>query len=132
MGRESGVIVGLHHVSLLVTDTRRSLAFYVGVLGLEPDPDRPGLGFPGAWLHLGDGRQIHLLELPNPDPITGRPAHGGRDRHLALWVRDIPTITTRLEHAHIPFTRSQSGREAIFCRDPDGNSIELVLAPFAG
>ena len=28
--------------------------------------------------------QIHLMQLPNPDPTTGRPAHGGRDRHTGV------------------------------------------------
>lgn len=126
------MILGLHHVSLLVADTQRSLKFYIGVLGLEADPNRPGLGFPGAWLRLGDGRQIHLLELPNPDPVMGRPAHGGRDRHLALWAGDLAAIAACLEQAGIPFTRSRSGREALFCRDPDGNAVELVQAPAAG
>jgi len=54
-------ITGLHHVSLIVSDTARALEFYQGVLGLERDPSRPDLGFPGAWLSLGR-RQLHLLE----------------------------------------------------------------------
>lgn len=27
---------------------------------------------------------IHLMELPNPDPLEGRPQHGGRDRHFCV------------------------------------------------
>jgi glyoxylase I family protein len=114
-----------HHVSLLVANTTRALDFYVGVLGLEIEPARPDLGFPGAWLRLGDG-QIHLLELPNPDPVEGRPEHGGRDRHTALRVDDLPSLCARLDSAKIPYTLSRSGRPALFCRDPDGNAIELI------
>lgn len=120
------MIIGIHHASLLVADTRRALAFYEDILGLERDRERPDLGFPGAWLHLGDGRQVHLLELPNPDPITGRPDHGGRDRHVALWVDALEPLIERLEAAGIAYTRSRSGREALFCRDPDGNALEFV------
>lgn len=72
--------VRIHHVSLIVADTERSVAFYRGLLGLIPDKQRPDLGYPGAWLWVGD-QQIHLLELPNPDPSQGRPQHGGRDCH---------------------------------------------------
>ncbi|HFD79384.1 MAG TPA: glyoxalase [Gammaproteobacteria bacterium] len=118
-------ILGLHHASLLVADTARSLAFYQGVLGLEVDPARPDLGFPGAWLQVGE-QQIHLLELPAPDPVEGRPAHAGRDRHTALRVAGLEVLARRLEAAGVPFTRSRSGRAALFCRDPDGNGIELV------
>jgi len=118
-------ITGLHHVSLIVGDTGRALEFYTGVLGLVSDSTRPDLGYPGAWLQLGD-RQLHLLELPNPDPVAGRPAHGGRDRHIALTVSDLAGLAARLEHAGIPYTTSRSGRRALFCRDPDGNAWELI------
>jgi len=120
-------ILGIHHASLVVADTRRALHFYVGLLGLELDPDRPELGFAGAWLKVG-AQQIHLLELPNPDPVTGRPPHAGRDRHIALRVRGLDEIAGRLEAAGVRFTRSASGRSAIFCRDNDGNAVELIEA----
>lgn len=114
----------IHHASFLVADTARALQFYCGVLGLAL-AKRPDMGFPGAWLEVGD-QQIHLLELPNPDPVSGRPAHGGRDRHLALDCEDLESVIGRLETAGIPYTRSRSGRAAIFCRDADGNAIELI------
>jgi len=116
----------VHHVSLVVADTERALAFYRDVMGLAVEPARPDLGFPGAWLTLEGGAQIHLLELPNPDPVTGRPAHGGRDRHLALTVADLDALVAALDRARVPFTRSRSGRRALFCRDPDGNALELI------
>ncbi len=120
------MIHGFLHAGLLVRDLSASLAFYQGVLGLSLRDDRPDLGYPGAWLDLGDGTQLHLMVLPNPDPTEGRPTHGGRDRHLALAVRDLEGIAKHLETAGIPYTRSRSGRAALFCRDPDGNAIELV------
>ncbi len=118
-------VQAIHHVSLLVADTDRALAFYQGVLGLPVDPARPDLGYPGAWLRVG-ALQIHLLELPNPDPLKGRPAHGGRDRHLALTVADIAPLQAALEAAGVGFTHSRSGRRALFCRDPDQNALEFV------
>ena len=116
------------HASFIVSDTQRSLAFYRDVLGLEVDSQRPDLGFPGAWLKVGES-SIHLLELPNPDPVTGRPEHGGRDRHLALAVKHFDALAEALEKAGLPFTRSRSGRRAIFCRDPDGNALEFIETP---
>jgi glyoxylase I family protein len=121
------VINRLHHVSLLVADTAKALDFYCGVLGLSVDEQRPDLGFPGAWLQIGE-QQIHLLELPNPDPLEGRPEHGGRDRHTAFLVADFEALKARLESAEIPFTLSRSGRRALFCRDPDQNGVELIAA----
>ncbi len=117
----------LHHVSVLVADTARALVFYQQVLGMEIEPERPALRYPGAWLRLGNG-QIHLIEMPNPDPVSGRPEHGGDDRHTALAVADLPAIQQRLDAAGIAYKLSKSGRAALFCRDPDGNALELIQA----
>jgi glyoxylase I family protein len=69
---------------------------------------------------------IHLMELPNPDPAEGRPEHGGRDRHFCVGVEDIEPLVAKLEAAKVPYTRSMSGRPAIFFRDPDMNCLEIV------
>ncbi len=114
----------LHHASLIVSDTAASLIFYCDVIGLQ-QTDRPDLGFPGAWLQLG-GQQIHLLELENPDPTTGRPEHGGRDRHIALSVQELAPIQQVLDKTGTVYTLSKSGRLALFCRDPDGNALEIL------
>jgi len=118
-------VLSIHHVSLLVTDTKKALEFYLGILGLEQDNNRPDLGYPGAWINIGK-QQIHLLELPSPDPLYGRPEHGGRDRHLAVQVDDLDGIVEKLEMDGIDYTRSRSGRQAIFCRDYDDNALEII------
>lgn len=117
-------INAIHHISLIVTETERALAFYHGLLGL-PLAKRPDLNFPGAWLSIGH-QQLHLLELPNSDPTCGRPDHAGRDRHLALSVEGFDELIAKLEEHGVFYTRSSSGRAAIFCRDPDGNGVELI------
>ncbi len=114
-----------------MADTQRSVAFYHEVLGLMVCHDRPELGFNGAWLTIGS-QQIHLLEVDNPDPVTGRPEHGGRDRHLAMAVDDLAEVEKKLNERHIFFTRSRSGRAALFFRDLDGNGIELIQVEKAG
>lgn len=119
------MITSLLHVSMLVEDLTRARAFYEGVLGLTPSPSRPAMSFDGVWYELG-AQQIHLLCLPNPDKGVARPEHGGRDRHVALGVSSIDELAMKLEAAGIPYTRSQSGRAAIFMRDPDDNAIEFV------
>ena len=115
----------IHHISLVIGDIERSKAFYCDFLGLD-EAVRPDLGFDGYWLQVGDC-QIHLLKIDNPDPTTGRPEHVGRDRHLALKVDDLAAIINKLDLSKISYTRSRSGRDAIFFRDPDGNGIELLV-----
>ena len=118
-------VLSIHHVSLVVADTQQSVSFYTEVLGLELCLERPALGFEGAWLNVGD-QQIHLLEVENPDPVSNRPEHGGRDRHLAMTVTDLAEIEQKLTSLDIFYTKSRSGRAALFCRDLDGNGIELI------
>lgn len=118
-------IGNLLHASVIVSDTQRALRFYRELLGLQEAVDRPDLGYPGAWLIVGD-QQLHLLELPNPDPVSGRPAHGGRDRHIALAVSNLQELRQRLDAHGVVYTLSKSGRAAMFIRDPDGNALELI------
>ncbi len=118
-------IQSINHISVLVSDLDKALNFYCGILGLKQNRKRPDLSFPGAWLDVGE-QQIHLINCPNPDPVDNRPKHGGRDRHCALNCRNLAVIEEKLKKNHIPFSKSQSGRQALFCRDPDGNTIELI------
>ena len=119
------MIKAIHHASLIISDLEKSRVFYQDVLGLQIDEGRPELGFNGLWLKVGD-QQIHLLLLENPDPTEGRPEHGGRDRHIALAVNNFEQFAKQLEQANISFARSLSGRQALFCRDPDGNALEFI------
>ena len=119
-------INALLHAGLLVADLARAKHFYESVLGLTPYPHRPDLPYPGEWYALGGGQQLHLMQLPNPDAGMIRPEHGGRDRHIALGVKDMAALKSRLEAAGVSYTASKSGRAALFCRDPDANTLEFV------
>lgn len=121
----------LLHSSLIVEDLARARAFYEGVLALAPCPGRPAMSFDGVWYELGR-QQIHLLCLPNPEKGLVRPQHGGRDRHVALGVDGVDELAKRLDAAGTPYTRSLSGRTALFCRDPDSNALEFVEIPETG
>jgi len=121
----SGCITALLHAGLLVADLDRARHFYESVLGLAPYP-RPDLPYPGEWYDLGNGQQLHLMNLPDPDAASVRPEHGGRDRHIALGVKDMAALKSRLEAAGVRYTASKSGRAALFCRDPDANTLEFV------
>ncbi len=119
-------IAGLLHAGLLVGDLARAKAFYETVLGFVPCVDRPDLPYPGEWYGFGRGQQLHLMRLANPDAESKRPEHGGRDRHIALAVRDLAALKQRLDAAGVGYTPSKSGRPALFCRDPDANTLEFI------
>ncbi len=119
-------ITALLHAGLIVSDLARARIFYESVLGLPVFPHRPDLPYPGEWYDLGGGQQLHLMDLPDPDAGATRPEHGGRDRHLALGVKNMAALKSRLDTARVKYTVSQSGRAALFCRDPDMNTLEFV------
>ncbi|MEO6423081.1 MAG: VOC family protein [Candidatus Nitrotoga sp.] len=116
----------LLHATFLVADLNKARIFYENVLGLEPDGQRPEMSFPGVWYNVGQHQQIHLMQLPNPEAGLQRPAHGGRDRHIALSINHLDALMKKLDSATISYTVSMSGRSALFCRDPDDNALEFI------
>ncbi len=139
------MIAGIHHATFLTSDLARARAFYEGVLGLRLDAKRPDMSYDGVWYDVAPNQQLHLMVLP--DPAAGLPSpahpqgvrrgctglkpqqhtqHGGRDRHVALLVSDWEKMIEHLDGAGIAYTLSQSGRRAVFCRDPDQNALEFI------
>lgn len=114
------IVDDIHHVSLNVTDTERSLEFYRDVLGLVALP-RPDFGFGGAWLDAGNGRQIHLIEADVPDDLG---------QHMAFQVADIDAAVEALRDHGIdvpdPRPVGETSIMQTFVSDPDGNRIEFT------
>jgi catechol 2,3-dioxygenase-like lactoylglutathione lyase family enzyme len=109
--------LGVHHVSINVSDVSAALAFYVDVLGLTPRTDRPDFGFGGAWLDVGE-QQIHLIEAPPP---------ADRGQHVALRVDDLDGVVSELRRRDIEVSDPMpvgTGRQS-FVHDPAGNLVEL-------
>lgn len=118
------------HTGLIVSDLQKTRDFYEGVLGLTASDKRPTLSYEGVWYNIGLN-QIHLMVVPDPYKESIKPAHGGRDIHIALAVERLEDVKEALERAHVPYTLSMSGRAAIFCRDPDGNALEFSAVPLS-
>jgi catechol 2,3-dioxygenase-like lactoylglutathione lyase family enzyme len=69
------------HVTLAVRDVRRSSAFFCTALGWKP-LDRPNnLPLPAAWLEIGPGQELHLVEVADFEPSAFEREFG---RHVAL------------------------------------------------
>ncbi len=124
---KSSNYISLHHGSLVVEELDRALYFFCHILGMQHNKQRPDMAFEGAWLDIG-AQQIHLLKLPRTEfyPLSGAPEHAGRDRHLAIFVQDLDAIRKSLQEHQIAYSMSRSGRQALFCRDPDGNGLEFI------
>jgi catechol 2,3-dioxygenase-like lactoylglutathione lyase family enzyme len=113
-------IAMIQHVSLDVDDLERAMWFYCEVLGLHPI-DRPAsLGDNGAWLALGSGAQLHLVQSESFEaPRTGQ--------HVAFQVEDLDGVIEQIRAAGADPTDAfdiGAGRQS-FLRDPSGNLVEL-------
>jgi catechol 2,3-dioxygenase-like lactoylglutathione lyase family enzyme len=117
-------VTGLDHLVLDVADTERSLAFYVGELGLEPvrvDEWRRNEVF-FASVRVDPTTIIDLLETPP----TGRNVD-----HICLVVeeQDLQALADsgRFEVVDGPDQRfgAQGDGTSLYVRDPDGNVVEL-------
>ncbi|XP_062230263.1 glyoxylase I 4-like [Phragmites australis] len=95
-------VVSIHHVGILCENLERSMSFYKDLHGLMVNPARPTdkLPYRGAWLWVGS-EMIHLMELPHPDTLTGRPEHGGRDHHTCIAIKDVLKLKEKFEKASI-------------------------------
>ncbi len=119
--------IQFHHVAIIVSDLAKAKQVYGDILGLQHDY-RPDLKFEGLFYNLGNGQQLHIMLLDNPDTKSIKPKHGGRYRHFALSVSNLDGIKAKLEKSNITYTQSKSGRAAIFFYDFDENSVELIQA----
>lgn len=115
------LIVDIHHVSLNVTDTERSLGLYRDTLGLTMLP-RPDFPFNGAWLDAGGGRQIHLIESGHVAPNLGQ--------HVSFRVTDLESVLVSLRDVGVEVSASKrvggTDIRQAFMLDPDGNLIEFT------
>ena len=110
--------LGIHHVSINVSDVAEAERFYCEVLGLEKLP-RPDLGFAGAWLQTGV-QQVHLLGKGSVEPLP--------EQHYAFLIDDADALLQRLESHNIaPRSVGEIAGvcRQIFVHDPSGNLVEF-------
>ena len=126
-------IQGFDHIVLRVTNKPKMLAFYLDVLGLSVDRDRPELGL----THIRAGRQmIDLVTLDGPLGRLGGAGPGREGRnldHFALQVRPFDEPAIRAHLARHGVEVAEEGQRygadgtgpSLYVRDPEGNTVEL-------
>ena len=121
------MIVGMNHFTILAEDERKTLDFYVGLLGLAQGP-RPDLGFPGTWLYAGDSQAVLHV-------VFGRPMPGHRAGvidHMAFSGTGLKGVKARFDEAGVKYDlRRQAGAGTwqLFTFDPNGAKVELDFDP---
>ncbi len=128
------VTQGIHHVTMVSSDARRTLAFYRDLLGLRLVKRTVNFDDPSAYhLYFGDrpgtpGTILTFFEwagLPR-----GNPGVGGV-HHVALGVEDEAgllrwkrRLTDAGVHASGPYDRRWF--QSLYFRDPDGQILEIA------
>jgi len=127
-------VSGYAHVNICVTDVDHARDFYEKKLGLAvlPRPDFGG-SFGGLWFRLGES-QLHLSS------VKSMPDWNGAVPHMALYIptAEFESTVEEFRSRGVEFFMDIRQREdfgvpvkTAFCRDPDGNVIELTdVAPF--
>jgi catechol 2,3-dioxygenase-like lactoylglutathione lyase family enzyme len=115
-------VTGLDHVVVCSSDVERSLNFYCGTLGLEPDRleewRRGEVPFPSVRIS-----PTTVIDLFAKEP------DGVNMDHICLVVEptDLDEVaaafpgSTRAEHLY----GAQGYASSVYIADPDGNTIEL-------
>ena len=115
-------ISDMNHFTVLTHDLETTRQFYIGVLGLK-DGYRPDLGFPGAWLYIGERAVLHVIAgRPVPNPPAGVLDH------MAFSANDLPATVATLKAREIEYVlrkQNDSGVWQLFCYDPSGARVEL-------
>ena len=117
------MIVGMNHFTIVAEDERKTLDFYVGLLGLNVG-HRPDLGFPGAWLYAGGTQAVLHMYFERPMPAT----RTGVIDHLAFSATGLKAVKARFDAAGIAYDlRRQPGAGTwqLFSTDPNGAKVEL-------
>jgi lactoylglutathione lyase len=117
-------VIGIHHVTHLVRDLDRAVAFYEGVLNLQRKA-RPDFGNRGVWYEMGAARdqELHLIETVGvPDKHEGHPAFEVSDIRAA--VEACRAAGARVQQD--VFVRTHDNSLSAFVRDPDDNLIEFT------
>jgi catechol 2,3-dioxygenase-like lactoylglutathione lyase family enzyme len=126
-------VTGLDHVVFRVADVERSLAFYVGTLGLEPvrvDEWRAGtVLFPSARIDARTIIDIFPRELAGDDGASGAPARNVDHVCLVVEPCDLQSIadsgTFEVVGGPAELFGAQGQGLGLYVRDPDGNVVEL-------
>jgi len=123
---------GLHHITMITGDARRTVEFYAGVLGLRLVKKTVNFDQPDAYhLYFGDeqgtpGSILTWFEFPGAAP--GRAGLGdihtlqlgvGAEAALGFWAERLLARG---------YTSTRPGGSLCFA-DPDGLQVELVVAP---
>lgn len=129
---------GMHHITAIGTDIRRTHAFFGDLLGMRRVKITSNFDDPGSahwYWGVGDGAPGTLITYFERDPKRRRHVRmgAGQTHHFALSVPDEQTqleYREKLLRAGLPVSpvMDRIYFKSIYTRDPDGHIVELATA----
>jgi catechol 2,3-dioxygenase-like lactoylglutathione lyase family enzyme len=124
-----GLLEGLDHVVIAVSDRARSDRFYAGVLGAEIETDAAGR----TAYRIGTQRlNVHETGQERA-PLAADPVRPGNSDLCFAWPGSAEQAASHLRARGVTIVEGPVPREgtrgagiSVYCRDPDGTLIELI------
>jgi catechol 2,3-dioxygenase-like lactoylglutathione lyase family enzyme len=119
------LIDSLDHVTIITKDLNETKKFYINILGMEIDDNRPPFDFDGVWLSINKRAIVHIIVKKNHD--TDHSFMPTLD-HIAFKANNIENIKKKLKENNITYNEKLTPDNKIaqiFIKDPNGIKIEL-------
>ena len=121
-------VLGLDHIVIPVRSMEAALAFYEGVLGMR----REVFGDGRIAVHFGTQKfNLHRHGEGEVDLVADAPMPGSQD--FCLIVENVSDALADLRASGVDVITGPIGRtgavgpiKSVYCRDPDGNLVELA------
>ena len=120
----SNLLDSLDHITIITKDLDETKIFYINVLGMKIDNNRPPFDFDGAWLALNERPVVHIIVNEEHSNSSYKPTLD----HVAFRANNIESIKKRLDRYDISYEEKitpDNQVHQIFIVDPNGIKIEL-------
>ena len=117
-----------NHIALSVKDVDKSTAFYQKLFQLK-EIENTASNSKTRWLSLGEGKQLHLIPIPDAEIKTNKAVH------FALTASNFNVFVLYLDELKIEYSDwidtpnkdyiRKDGIRQVYFRDPNGYWIEV-------
>ena len=120
----SNLLDSLDHITIITKKLDETKKFYINILGMKIDNNRPPFDFDGAWLALNNRPVVHIIVNDIHAHSSDKPTLD----HVAFRANNIKSIKEKLDQHNISYEERitpDNQVHQIFTIDPNGIKIEL-------
>ena len=121
----NNLLDSLDHVTVITNNLEKTKDFYINILGMQVDYNRPPFKFDGLWLSLNQRAVVHVV-VKSKHEVEKNTAP--TLDHIAFKANNINNIKKNLQKYSIPYEEKvtpDNKISQIFISDPNKIKIEL-------